>query len=72
MIEDAEELVDLFPLPAGVFNVFEALFFDLVGHFVQTGKTILGGRGAFSKFLVERQAHLTNAGEDLEPGQEKP
>src|SRR5438309_10735959 len=72
LVKQTKELPVIFPVPASVVHVHEALVLDLARDLVAGRKNIRGGRTLRPKLFFLRQAERADASENFHPRQEEP
>src|ERR1700675_850911 len=72
LVKQTKELPVIFPVPAGVVYVHEALVLDLARDLVEGRKNIRGGRALWPELFFFRQAERADTSENFQPRQEEP
>lgn len=72
MIEEADKVVGLLPLPSGVIGLHEPGLLDFGGDFIEIGKYIARRRKAVFHFTAHREAQTAHTSGDFEPRKKKP
>lgn len=60
------------PIPTAIGDVFEVGGFDFVNEAGGIGEMFFGGRGLGAEVVIDGEADFSNAGEEIDPWEEKP
>ena len=72
LMEDTVEVPVFFVIPADVFQVDKSPAFDLIGHFLETGKRAAGRWGPRFEPSIDGQAQPAHFGKNFQPRQQEP
>src|SRR5205823_1429300 len=71
-VKKPEKLAIIFPVPSRIIDVDKSFVLDLARNVFECGKNVGGRRTLRPERLLPRQTQRTNAGKNLQPGQEEP
>jgi len=68
LVEEAEVLLVVLPVPPGILDVLECFLLDLIGQLLKGGEGLARGGRPVAEVFLDWEPELADAGEDFQPG----